>query len=221
MAHKIFPVFILFIIPFKILAFKLPSNEPSARTIYTVDFFRLVQGTFELSREKPFTKNRSLHIALLGTYASTKGLAKPYLEAQDFSYTKSYTGIDQRSKELRGGGVNIQVRNYLGKNPTLFEGFFLSSEFIARYLFINSLVYDYELESERELNSEMIQGYLGYNVGWQKIFRHVVSLDFHVGGGFWYSKYSNEKKPTKYQQSYQLDYTGFFFNSGILVGIII
>mgnify|MGYP003336395852 CR=1 FL=1 len=48
---------------------------------------RVVQGSIQFGREWNLGKNKSLKTCILFTWAQSKGLAKPYLNAQKFTYT--------------------------------------------------------------------------------------------------------------------------------------
>ncbi len=184
-----------------------------------LDLFRAVQGTIQLTHEHLISPSYSLSIGLMGTYASTRGLAKPYLSVQEFSYkdvnaNKIYT-LDE--VEALGYGINIQFRKYLAKFPSKqLKGFYLGPELFYRRLNLTSLV-----ENEaKEINRKLNLGYVGYVLGYQKIIRDIICLDTYIGGGFFLSQYSDEQHLTHYRNNYQIDFTGMYFNMGVLVGIV-
>lgn len=184
-----------------------------------LDLFRAAQGTIQLTHEHLISPNYSINIGLMGTYASTRGLAKPYLNAQEFTYkdvsaNKTYT---LANVEALGYGINIQVRKYLDKFPSKqLKGFYIGSELFYRRLNLTSMVENETKEIKRNLNL----GYVGYVLGYQKIVRDIICLDTYIGGGFFLSQYADEQQFTHYRNNYQIDFTGMYFNMGVLVGIV-
>lgn len=187
--------------------------------IYKLDLIRAAQGTIQFTYEHRIATNYSMNIGLLGTYASTRGLAKPYLSAQEFTYTDGLSNkvyiLD--NVDVLGYGFNFQLRKYLNKkNNNQLRGFYIAPEIFYRRLQLTSLVENNSKEVKRVLNL----GYVGYVLGYQKIVRDIVSLDSYIGGGFFISQYTDEKHVTRYRNNYQIDYTGMFVNMGVLVGIV-
>lgn len=197
------------------------NGSEAIKSIYKLDLFRTVQGTIQLSREASLKNEWTYQIGLMGTYASTRGLARPYLRAQEFSYTDANNILYYLNNvEATGYGANIQFRKYLGKMPEKYKGYYASPELFFRQLFLSSLVYDFNLNKEIEIKRNLYLGYAGYMIGYQKIIREVIALDIYLGGGFFYSQYADESSHTRFRKSYQVDYTGFYLNSGILIGIV-
>ena len=185
---------------------------------FKLDLFRAVQGTMQLTHEHRISARYSINIGLMGTYASTRGLAKPYLTAQDFTYfdTKTNKLYSLDNVEALGYGFNFQLRKYLSKQPTKeLKGFYLTPELFYRRLHLTSLV-ETNLEIKRILNL----GYVGYALGYQKIVKDIVCIDTYVGGGFFLSQYTDEAHLTRFRNNYQVDFTGMYLNMGILVGIV-
>ena len=185
---------------------------------YKLDLFRAVQGTIQLTREQRISSRYSINIGVMGTYASTRGLAKPYLKAQDFVYVDATTNkiYSLENVEALGYGVNFQLRKYLSKYPTKeLKGFYLAPELFYRRLYLSSLI-ETNIEVKRNLNL----GYIGYALGYQKIWKDIVCLDTYVGGGFFLSQYTNESHLTRYRNNYQVDFTGMYFNMGVLIGYV-
>jgi hypothetical protein len=48
----------------------------------------------------------------------------------------------------------------------------------------------------------------------------MLSIDSYVGGGFFLSKYDDQDGLTRFRNVYQIDYTGFYLNMGVLIGIV-
>jgi hypothetical protein len=185
---------------------------------YKLDLFRAVQGTIQLTREQRISSRYSLNIGVMGTYASTRGLAKPYLKAQDFVYVDATTNkiYSLENVEALGYGVNFQLRKYLSKYSTkALSGFYLAPELFYRRLYLSSLI-ETNIEVKRNLNL----GYIGYALGYQKIWKDIVCIDTYVGGGFFLSQYTDEAHLTRFRNNYQVDFTGMYFNMGVLVGIV-
>ncbi len=185
---------------------------------YKLDLFRAVQGTIQLTREQRISSRYSVNIGAMGTYASTRGLAKPYLKAQDFSYKDAITNkvYALEDVEALGYGFNFQLRKYLSKYSTkTLSGFYLAPELFYRRLHLTSLV-ETNLEIKRILNL----GFIGYALGYQKIWKDIVCLDTYVGGGFFLSQYTDESHLTRYRNNYQVDFTGMYFNMGVLIGFV-
>ncbi|HET6244235.1 MAG: DUF3575 domain-containing protein [Bacteroidetes bacterium] len=215
--------FFVAFLPLKIKAQEFDTLKPKEeiKSLYKLDLVRTVQGTMQLSREAAMKNNWTYQIGLMGTYASTRGLAKPYLEAQDFSYTDAQNFTYYLDNvEARGYGINLQFRKYLGKNAEEFKGFYASPELFFRQLSISSLIFDNSVNEQKEIKRNLYLGYAGYMLGFQKIILKVVSLDLYFGGGFFYSQYDDSSSPTRFRKSYQVDYTGFYLNSGVLIGVV-
>ena len=188
------------------------------RKIYKLELFRAVQGTIQFSQEYSIGSNYSMHIGLMGTYASTRGLAKPYLSAQEFNYTDASTNTVYTldNVEALGYGVNLQFRKYLTRSPlNPLHGFYISPELFYRRLNLTSLVSD-----DKEIKRTLNLGYVGYAIGYQRIIREIVSLDTYFGGGFFLSQYTDEAHLTRYRNNYQIDFTGMYFNMGVMIGIM-
>jgi hypothetical protein len=218
MFNRLFFLFLITFFSFAYQAQELNDSLNKNRVVYTFDLFRAFQGSMQVNREVYITPNRTFVIGLIGTYASTKGIAKPYLNAQSFEYTnydlnKTYNLEDVQALGL---GINLKSKKYLNSN---FEGFYVTPELFYRHLSLQSLVFDASLVKEIEVKRELDLAYFGYALGYQKIWKKVVAIDSYLGGGFFYSKYSDEKNVVKYRNPYQIDYTGFYFNAGILIGI--
>lgn len=210
-------VFYFFLL-LNLTVFSQDSINHSGKKIFKLDLFRAVQGTIQLTHEHRISPRYSLNLGLMGTYASTRGLAKPYLSAQEFTYKDATNNkvYSLDNVEALGYGVNFQLRKYLSKNPSQqLKGVYLAPELFYRRLSLTSLV-EKDLEVHRILNL----GYVGYAFGYQRIIRDIVSLDTYVGGGFFLSQYTDEKHLTRYRNNYQVDFTGMYFNMGVLVGIV-
>ncbi len=189
---------------------------------YKWDLFRAVQGTIQLSREQSIGESYTFIFGLMGTYASTRGLAKPYLKAQNFEYKDPSSNVIYSLENVQalGSGVNIQFRKYLGKRPVVGSGFYLTPEVFYRFLNLESEVYNPLKSSTETIRRALNLGYVGYSLGYQKIYREMLSIDSYIGGGFFFSKYDDQSKLTIFRNSYQIDYTGLYLNMGILIGIV-
>ncbi len=189
---------------------------------YKLDLFRAVQGTIQLTREQLITGRVSYAVGLMGTYASTRGLAKPYLKSQDFKYKDKTANITYQLSDVQaiGYGINLQLRNYLEKSTSLGKGYYIAPEVFYRKLFLESLVVDVMTLHDKIVNRKLNLGYVGYSFGYQRIWRDVVSLDTYLGGGLFLSKYEDESQLTKYRNAYQIDFSGFYMNMGVLIGIL-
>ena len=213
--------FNFFILLLSLVSFSISAQDTvrqSGNRIFKLDLFRAVQGTIQLTHEQRISSRYSVNLGLMGTYASTRGLAKPYLSAQEFTYKDANSNkvYSLDNVEALGYGINFQLRKYLAKNPSKqLKGVYLAPEIFYRRLNLTSLV-ENDLEIHRTLNL----GYVGYAFGYQRILRDIVSLDTYVGGGFFLSQYTDEKHLTRYRNNYQVDFTGMYFNMGVLVGIV-
>lgn len=198
------------------------AQENNSFVNYKWDLFRAVQGSIQISRETALNKRYSFSFGLIGTYASTRGLAKPYLKMQNFEYTEKSTNTIYTLSDVQaiGGGINLQLRRYLGKKPTVGSGFYLTPEVFYRFLNLESEILIPKTTINKTVNRTLKLGYLGYSVGYQKIFREVLSIDSYVGGGFFFSKYEDQVGFTRFRNVYQIDYTGFYLNMGVLIGIV-
>jgi hypothetical protein len=188
------------------------------KKIYKLELFRAVQGTIQFSQEYSIGSNYSMHVGLMGTYASTRGLAKPYLSVQEFKYTDASTNTIYTLDDVEalGYGVNFQFRKYLTRSPlNPLHGFYISPELFYRRLNLTSLV-----SEDKEIKRTLNLGYVGYAMGYQRIIRDIISLDTYVGGGFFLSQYTDEAHLTRYRNNYQIDFTGMYFNMGVMIGIV-
>ena len=212
-------IILIFFLLFSISAL---TQEKSRFVNYKWDLFRAAQGTIQLSREQSIGESYTFIFGLMGTYASTRGLAKPYLKAQNFEYKDPSSSVIYSLENVQalGSGVNIQFRKYLGKRPVVGSGFYLTPEVFYRFLNLESEVYNPVKSSTETIRRALNLGYVGYSLGYQKIYREMLSIDSYVGGGFFFSKYDDQSKLTKFRNSYQIDYTGFYLNMGILIGIV-
>jgi len=198
------------------------TQEENSFTYYKWDLFRAAQGSIQISREQALNNRYSFSFGLIGTYASTRGLAKPYLKMQNFEYTEKSTNTIYTLSDVQaiGGGINLQLRRYLGKKPTVGSGFYLTPEVFYRFLNLESEVLIPKTTINQIVNRNLKLGYLGYSIGYQKIYREMLSIDSYVGGGFFMSKYADQDGFTRFRNVYQIDYTGFYLNMGVLIGIV-
>lgn len=189
---------------------------------YKWDLFRAIQGSLQISREQSINDHLSFNVGLIGTYASTRGLAKPYLKMQNFEYTEKSTNTIFTLSDVQviGGGINLQLRKYLGKKPKVGSGFYITPEVFYRTLRLESEAINNKTLSNQTINRVLKLGYAGYSLGYQKIYREMLSIDSYLGGGFFFSKYNDENNLTRFRNVYQLDYTGFYLNIGVLIGIV-
>ena len=212
---------LLFICLFFLSSFSF-TQENGTFINYKWDLFRAIQGSIQISREQAINNRYSFNIGLIGTYASTRGLAKPYLKMQNFEYTEKSTNTIFNLSEVQalGGGFNLQIRRYLGKNPTVGSGFYLTPEVFYRFLNLESEALNPKTKMNQTINRKLKLGYLGYSVGYQSIYKEMLSIDSYVGGGFFMSKYEDQDGLTRFRNVYQIDYTGFYLNMGVLIGIV-
>lgn len=210
--------FLIFLFVFSI------ANAQENKTFvnYKWDLFRAVQGSIQISREQSINNRNTYSIGLMGTYASTRGLAKPYLKMQNFEYTEKSTNTIFNLSDVQaiGGGLNLQFRRYLGKNPMVGSGFYLTPEIFYRFLNLESEAFNPKTLENQIINRKLKLGYLGYSIGYQKIYKEMLSIDSYVGGGFFLSKYDDQDGLTRFRNVYQIDYTGFYLNMGVLIGIV-
>ena len=141
---------------------------------------------------------------------------------QNFEYTEKSTNTIYTLSDVQviGGGINLQLRRYLGKKPTVGSGFYLTPEVFYRFLNLESEVLIPKTTINKTVNRTLKLGYLGYSIGYQKIYREMLSIDSYVGGGFFMSKYEDQDGFTRFRNVYQIDYTGFYLNMGVLIGIV-
>jgi hypothetical protein len=183
-----------------------------------MDFFRAVQGTIQLSNECKISSKKTFSLSVMGTFASTRGLAKPYLKAQEFNYIEPTSNLKYNldEVEVKGFGVNLQLRRY---SDSIFNGWYTAPELFYRKLFLSSQI-STSTQNSLDVTRQLHLAYIGYSLGYQKIIRDVIVIDAALGGGFFYSHYQNEKSFTKYRNNYQIDFTGFYLNASFSVGLI-
>ncbi len=203
-----------------------PSVDSTSKLAhYTLDMMRVVQGSIQFGREWNLGKNKSLKTCILFTWAQSKGLAKPYLNAQKFTYTdEQAVKYNLNETELLGGGLNLQWRNYYSrKSKAMFErtGAYSGPEVFFRFCKVNALGNKLtDLAAKPiDVNRSLFLGFAGYSVGYQKaLFNNNLLLDLYLSGGFFISKYDDEPSFTVRRKAYQVDYTGPYLNAGIGLG---
>ena len=212
---------ILYLTPFA-KANSEDTLKEERQVYYKLDLFRAVQGTIQLTREQLITDRISYAVGLIGTYASTRGLAKPYLTSQEFTYKDNITKVTYQLSNVQaiGYGINLQLRNYLEKTTIKGRGYYIAPELFYRKLFLESLVVDATSLQDKTLKRNLNLGYVGYSFGYQRVWHDVVSFDTYIGGGLFLSKYMDETQLTKYRNAYQIDFTGFYMNMGVLIGVL-
>lgn len=202
---------------------------------YTLDMMRVVQGTIQFGREFYIAQNKSIKTSLLFTWAKSKGLAKPYLSAQNFTFTSRDTSWNLNETELLGGGLNFQFREYFTKGnldkmqkrlgafagPELFFRFCNVSAYGSYFDSIRNAQIQYTDNNGNPqiINRNLFLGFMGYSVGYQNaIFNDNLLFDVYVSGGFFFSKYGDEATFTQGRRSPMVDYTGPYLNVGIGLG---
>jgi len=202
---------------------------------YTLDVMRVVQGTFQFGREFYFAQNKSLKTSILFTWATSKGLAKPYLSAQKFTYEKRDTLWNLNETELLGGGLNFQWREYFTRgNIDKMQkrlGAYAGPELFFRFCKVSAYGSYFDSSTNTQIqyidsygipqiiNRNLFLGFIGYSVGYQKaLINDNLLLDLYVSGGFFFSKYDDDNGLTQGRRSPMVDYTGPYLNVGIGLG---
>ena len=194
------------------------SSQTSNHVHITFDLLRAFQGSLQVNCEKPVTRKASVCFGLIGTWAQSGGMGSLYLKAQDFQMAASNGVILDRvdKTQLKGAGINVKYKIYLGKKPIVMQGLWFGPELFYRQLSVKGQYNDFEGRKIAQKTLFLI--YAGYALGWQKMILNVLCLDAYFGGGFFYSKYAGDTFPTKDRRNFQLDYTGVYLNGSIAIG---
>lgn len=213
------------------------ESVPEYTAVYNsavmIDPLRLLEGTFCLSYERVLDPRFSVNISGMATYSTQRGLSNYYFKNQSFElFNSSADRYEAYSGEvMSGAGFIIQFRNYLradhpgGKSSPL--GLYAAPQFMYRNLRISGNQPEYsELENGQfGWTSVEVHRYLnvfaaGAVIGMKIPFVKVLAIDFFAGGSIRLSKYTDEKKFTRFHDWSNFDFSGVSPTAGITIGIL-
>lgn len=198
-----------------------------------LDPVRLMEGTFHLSYERKFARALSFSIGGMATYSTNQGISNYYFSNQYFALydasTKEYRTY--QGEVIAGGGLNLQLRNYLMANhPGRREaplGLYAAPQLMYRrigikgthqeYIEVETDVWEWQtVEVTQKLNIYAGGVILGYKL---PLFNALV-IDIFAGGNIKLSGYTNEEGFTRYKDWFNIDFSGVSPVAGIAVGIL-
>ncbi len=224
-------------VPVEIYQQPVIEDEPVFNTDFKsaimLDPVRLMEGTFLLSYERILTPSVSFSVGGMATYSTSQGISNYYFTNQDFaafnSSTKEY--YTYRGEVMSGGGLNLQLRNYLmanhpGRKKAPF-GLYAAPQLMYRRITIKGSNQEY-IETEPDVwgwqTIEIIQKLNiyagGVILGFKVPLFNALAIDIFAGGNIKLSGYKNEQGFTKYKDWFNIDFSGVSPVAGIAIGIL-
>jgi hypothetical protein len=222
---------------------QLPVNEPQPDKIpefvsnynsaIMLDPVRLLEGTFCLSYERVLDPRFSLNISGMATYSTKQGLSNYYFKNQSFAYLDAVTNVyhTYQGEVISGGGINVQLRNYLLANHPNRQkaplGLYAAPQLMFRKISITGNYRDLEETDPGvfEMVDKKITQHLnvfagGVILGLKVPLFNVLTVDLFAGGNIRLSKYKDEEGFTKYKDWFNIDFSGVSPVAGIAIGIL-
>lgn len=198
-----------------------------------LDPTKLLEGTFYLSYERILNDRFSLNVGGMATYSTKQGMSNFYFSNQAFSYfdaaSNSYHSYE--GEVMSGGGINIQLRNYLlASHPNRQKaplGLYAAPQLMYRNMKING--YYQEMEEVNPGDMELVDKEIiqhlniyagGVIIGLKVPIFKVLTIDLFAGGNIRLSKYNDESGFTRYKDWLNIDFSGVSPIAGIALGIL-
>src|SRR4030042_121531 len=198
-----------------------------------LDPVRLMEGTFYLSYERILTQALSFSVGGLATYSTNQGISNYYFSNQKFEFldAASNTFRTYQGEVISGGGLNVQLRNYLLANHPGRKkaplGLYAAPQFMYRRIGIRGTHQEYiEVETDKwewqdvELTQHLNIYAGGVILGFKLPLFNALAVDIFAGGNIKLSGYSNEEGFTKYKDWFNIDFSGVSPVAGIAIGIL-
>ena len=198
-----------------------------------LDPVRLMEGTFYLSYERILTQALSFSVGGLATYSTNQGISNYYFSNQKFEFldASSNTFRTYQGEVISGGGLNVQLRNYLLANHPGRKkaplGLYAAPQFMYRRIGIRGTHQEYiEVETDKwewqdvELTQHLNIYAGGVILGFKLPLFNALAVDIFAGGNIKLSGYSNEEGFTKYKDWFNIDFSGVSPVAGIAIGIL-
>lgn len=210
-----------------------PEFVPVYNSAVMLDPARLFEGTFSLSYERILNTRYSVSIEGMATYSTKQGLSNYYFKNQSFALYDNSTNQYEtfEGSVLYGGGINVQLRNYLlASHPnrrTAPLGLYAAPQVMYRNITISGTHHVFE-ETDPGVNQlveKKVVQHLnifagGVILGYKMPLFKVLMIDVFAGGNIRLSKYRNESGFTKYKDWFNIDFSGISPVAGIAVGIL-
>jgi len=207
-----------------------PEFMPKYRSAIMLDPLRLMEGTFHISYERIINDKFSINVSGMATYATEQGISSIYFANQALSFfdEKTDTYSTYEGEVMSGGGLSVQVRNYLLANYNPKQkapaGLYAAPQLMYRRMWITGNYLEYEEEDDEWVEKEITQHLNvfagGVILGMKLPVMRVLTVDLFVGGNIRLSKYNDEKGFTRYKDWFNIDFSGVFPTAGIGIGIL-
>jgi len=207
-----------------------PEFVPQYRSAIMLDPLRLMEGTFHISYERIINDKFSINVSGMGTYATEQGISSLYFANQALSFfnEKTDTYSTYEGEVMAGGGLSVQVKNYLLANYNPKQkapaGLYAAPQLMYRRMWITGNYMEYEEEEDEWVEKEITQHLNvfagGVILGIKLPVMKVLTVDMFVGGNIRLSKYNDEKGFTRYKDWFNIDFSGVFPTAGIGIGIL-
>jgi hypothetical protein len=198
-----------------------------------LDPVRLMEGTFYLSYEKILAPSLSVNIGGMATYSTRQGISNYFFSNQSFAYLDGATN-EFRTYEgevISGGGINIQLRNYLMANHPGRKkaplGLYAAPQIMYRRIAIKGNHQEHvEVETgvwewqQKEITQRLNIYAGGVILGFKLPLFNALAIDIFAGGNIKLSSYTNEESFTKYKNLFNIDFSGVSPVAGIAIGIL-
>ena len=205
--------------------------KPDKNT-WEFNFFRLFEGSIELTYERLITSSGAIDISLYGTYAYEHGVGQRYVN--DYSYEDYDDDLGQNiyfeADKMYGGGIELKWKKYMlaGKNVGKKSGW--KGLYIAPSIMYRGVVYEGKTRVHQNYNEGFINyttknftntlniGKLAFLIGNKHVISDTFVLDFFIGGAIRYCEYSKHDL-NRYSSWVDLDYTGIMPVFGLKFGV--
>lgn len=198
-----------------------------------LDPVRLLEGTFYMSYERTLTPSLSFNIGGLATYSTNQGISNYYFSNQSFALFDAATNEyrSYKGEVISGGGLNVQLRNYLMANHPGRKkgplGLYAAPQLMFRKILIKgNQPEQVELETggwewqDKEIRQHLSIYAGGVILGLKLSLFNALAVDIFAGGNIKLSAYSNEESFTKYKDWFNIDFSGVAPVAGIAIGIL-
>jgi len=198
-----------------------------------LDPVRLLEGTFYLSYERTISPSLSFSIGGLATYSTNQGISNYYFSNQKFACLDASTNeyFTYEGEVMSGGGLNVQLRNYLMANHPGRKaaplGLYAAPQFMYRRIAIKGTHQEYvEVETDDwewqdiEITQRLNIYAGGVILGFKIPLFNALAIDIFAGGNIKLSGYKNEEGFTKYKDWFNIDFSGVSPVAGIAIGIL-
>lgn len=203
--------------------------KPYGKT-WEFNFFRLFEGSIELSYEKMIDHKNALDVSLFGTYADENGIGQRYV---DDYYYEEYDAqnnhyIYYQADKMLGGGLELKWKRYLlaGKKINRnsgWKGLYLAPSLMYRGIVYEGTTENYYQEEmyskNKKFSNTLHIGKLGFYAGNKFVAADIFVIDMFIGGALRLSQYTDGDL-NDYSNWVDMDYTGILPTAGIKFGVV-